>query len=191
MKTARFDCLFILIVGFVLGALLFKGCGASHTNSQTEIIKLDTVITYITDTFTIIKPQPYKVTEWDTTLFTRIDSIDKCNDSLLAVLSAYLSTNHYSIDTTVNDAQIGLKITTTRNLIDSIRYNITIPEKTITNTVQSKQKFQVLVGAGVSYPFSVNLATGFRTKKGLILTYQYDLDNRNTINLLQPIRLKR
>jgi hypothetical protein len=191
MRTVRFDYLFILIVGFVLGALLFRGCGATHTNPKTEIIKTDTVTTYITDTFTIVKPQPYKVELWDTLKFTRIDSIEKCNDSLKAVLTAYLSTNYYNIDTTVNDAKIGLKISTTRNLIDSIRYDLKITEKTITKTVQKKQKFQVLVGAGVSYPFSVNVATGFRTKKGLILTYQYDLEQRNTINLLQPIVFKR
>lgn len=190
MKQIRFDYLFILIVGFVLGALLFRGCGARHTTTETEVVKTDTLIAYKTDTFTL-KPKPYKVEMWDTLIFTRIDSIEKCNDSLKAILTAYLSTNHYSIDTTVNDATIGLKISTTKNLIDSIGYNITIPERTVTNTVQKKPKTQFLVGAGASYPFTVNLATGLRLKSGTIITYQYDLERRNTVNLLQPIRFKK
>ena len=181
MKSQTTNIIF-LAVGLIIGFILFRGCGGSKPTTSGEVIKTDTIFISRFDTVTLTDLK--YITRNTTKEVPLIDTFTQIQLDTLYL--SYNDTNVYEIDT--NNVQAKLEVS--QNKIFKATFINEKETQIITNTIEQK-RFQILVGAGVQYPFGAYVGTGFKTKKDLQIQYQYSTQNTHSIGAFAPIRLKK
>jgi len=170
----------------VVFLLMFDGCGKTTVvDRYVDRIKSDTVRTSDTviikkryrDTVVINTTDSIPVVYWDTVY----------KDSVSWYVVNY-SDSMVNID---NEILAGGKVYETK-----FWYNISVPERVITNTTTVTNTETVLAyrkglyfGFGVGYPMSIGAAIGWQFKDGSFLLGQKDFLNKETFNvcLVTPV----
>jgi hypothetical protein len=182
MKPQTNNIIF-LAVGLILGFIFFRGCGGGSKPITTgEIIKSDTIFISKFDTVTLTDLK--YITKTTTKEVPLIDTFTQIQLDTLYL--SYNDTNIYKIDTNNVRAQINVS----QNKIFKATFINEKETQIITNTIEQK-RFQILVGAGLQYPFGAYVGAGFKTKKDLQVQYQYSTTNTHSIGAFAPIRLKK
>jgi hypothetical protein len=182
MKPQTTNIIF-LAVGLILGFILFRGCGGvSKPTTSGEVIKSDTIFISKFDTVTLTDLK--YITKHTTKEVPLIDTFTQIQLDTLYL--SYNDTNIYYIDTNNVRAQINVS----QNKIFKATFINEKETQIITNIIEQK-RFQILVGAGLQYPFGAFVGGGFKTKKDLQVQYQYSTTNNHSIGAFTPIRLRK
>jgi hypothetical protein len=144
MNWLKNNFLFIVIIILVIVILLQK-CGGKNTDTPTIITKIDT--TYVT----VSKEIPTYIPKWK----TKIEH-DFIHDTIIKVDTAYVIGDYYSTyvyqDSLITDTlKLHINDSISQNKIKSrnIKYRLTYPVITVTNTVIEK-KHEFYYGLGLA-----------------------------------------
>jgi len=181
MKPHTTNIIF-LAVGLILGFILFRGCGGSKPTTPGDIIKSDTIFISLFDTVTLTDLK--YITRTTTKEVPLIDTFTQIQLDTLYL--SYNDTNVYEIDTN----NVRAKLEVSQNKIFKATFVNEKETQIITNTIE-KKRFQILVGAGLQYPFGAYVGGGFKTKKDLQIQYQYSTMNVHSVGAFAPIRLRK
>jgi len=171
-----------LLCGFILGALLYRSCGSGKVVPSAQISTSDTIYLSKFDTIKLIEPK--FTTKYTTLEVPLIDTFTQIQ--LDTLFLSYNDTNTYHIDTN----NVLAKIEVSQNKIFKATFINEKETQIITNTIENK-RFQILVGAGVQYPFGAYVGAGFKTKKDLQIQYQFSTQNTHSVGAFAPVRLKK
>ena len=179
--------IFAAAVGAVVVFLLmYDGCGRTTTvDRYVDRVKTDTVRT----SDTVVIKRRYR----DTVTISTVDSIPVVYwDTVYKDSVSWYVVNYSDSNLTVdNQILAGGKVYETK-----FWYNISVPERVITNTTTVTNTETVLAyrkglyfGFGAGYPLTINAAIGWQFKNGSIILGQKDFLNKETFNvcLVTPV----
>jgi hypothetical protein len=179
--------IFAAVVGAaVVFLLMYDGCGRTTTvDRYVDRVKTDTV--RMSDT--VVIRRRYR----DTVTISTVDSIPVVYwDTVYKDSVSWYVVNYSDSNLTVdNEILAGGKVYETR-----FKYNISIPERVITNTVTvtntettTSYRKGLYFGFGAGYPLTINAAIGWQFKNGSIILGQKDFLNKETFNvcLVTPV----